>query len=327
VWRYLLKPGAWFLAGTGVAFLTMQVYIRLSGLANPADFYTSLSSAKLWFRMWPNESYWLGVLPGIAIFSLPLWLVLGVAAWRRRKEWRVSGKALRASLLLAELLALFVGGLVVSMKIGGGADIHNMDAYAVLLLVIFGYAFMDGDTHTKSQIENQDNRKSFHWGNWALLALVPAWFAVQGTSSFWQYDPTQAQATLTALQQRVDTVNADNGQVLFITQRQLISMRMLKNVRLIPEYEREELMEMAMAQNDAYLQVFRADMEAHRFAAIIVDPLRFNYIGEQDAMGAENNAWTRFVVKRILCNYKQDAIFPADRIAIYVPQVGAQVCP
>jgi hypothetical protein len=125
----------------------------------------------------------------------------------------------------------------------------------------------------------------------------------------------------------VDSVNAQGGQVLFITQRQLISMHMLKNVTLIPEYEREELMEMAMAQNDAYLQVFRADLEKHRFAAIIVDPLRFNFDGDQDAMGAENNAWTRYVVKRILCNYKQDAIFPADRIAIYVPQVGDQKCP
>jgi len=115
--------------------------------------------------------------------------------------------------------------------------------------------------------------------------------------------------------------------VLFITQRHLISMHMLKNVTLIPEYEREELMEMAMAQNDAYLQVFRSDLEAHRFTAIIVDPLRFNFVGDQDAMGAENNAWTRYVVKRILCNYKQDAIFPTDRIAIYVPQVGAQQCP
>ena len=104
-------------------------------------------------------------------------------------------------------------------------------------------------------------------------------------------------------------------------------MHMLKGVQLVPEYEREELMEMTMAQNDAYLQVFRADLEKHRFAAIVVDPLRFNLVGEQDAMGAENNAWTRAVVKKILCNYQQEAIFPADRIAIYVPQTGAQKCP
>ena len=325
-WRYLVKPGIWFIASTGLAFITMQVYIRISGISNPADFYTSLSSAKLWYRMWPNDSYWLGVLPGIVIFSLPLWLGIGQAV-RQRWHW------LRVSLLLAELLALFAGGLVVSMKIGGGADIHNMDAYAVLLLVIFGYIFFGRVTQETAPISAaaqplpRPDWSKLHWGNIALLALVPAWFAVQGTASIWQYDAATAQSTLTALQQRVDTVNAQGGQVLFITQRHLISMHMLKNVTLIPEYEREELMEMAMAQNDAYLQVFRSDLEAHRFTAIIVDPLRFNFIGDQDAMGAENNAWTRYVVKRILCNYKQDAIFPADRIAIYVPQVGAQQCP
>jgi hypothetical protein len=44
-------------------------------------------------------------------------------------------------------------------------------------------------------------------------------------------------------------------------------------------------------------------------------------------MGAENNAWTRSVAKKILCNYKEAAIYPADRIAIYVPQQGSQQCP
>jgi hypothetical protein len=238
---------------------------------------------------------------------------------------------LRIGLLVAELLVLFVGGLLVSMKIGGGADIHNMDAFAVLLLVIFAYIFAGGGS-VASEITTQAARPvhQAQWGSTALLALlvvIPAWFAVQGTGGFWKYDPAKAQDTLAALQQRVDTVNAQGGQILFITQRQLISMRMLKNVPLIPEYEREELMEMAMAQDETYLQAFRADLEKHRFAAIIVDPLRFNFVGEQDAMGAENNAWTRYVVKRILCNYKQDAIFPADRIVIYVPQLGAQHCP
>ena len=329
-WRYLLKPGLWFLASTGLAFLSMQIYIRLSGVANPVDFYTSLSSAKLWFRLWPNESYWLGVLPGILIFSLPVWLGLGLAVRQRNQEWHI----LRIGLLLAELLALFVGGLLVSLKIGGGADIHNMDAYAVLLLVIFVVVIFDGGRVAPENVIDRANQTGAvpqaPWGNTALLtllALIPAWFAVQDTAGFWQYDPAKAQATLTALQQRVDSVNAQGGELLFITQRQLISMHMLNNVKLIPEYEREELMEMAMAQNEAYLQVFRADLEAHRFAAIIVDPLRFNFAGEQDAMGAENNAWSRYVVKRILCNYKQDAIFPADRIVIYVPQVGAQQCP
>ncbi len=330
-WRYLLKPGLWFLAGSGIAFLTMQVYIWLSGLSNPADFYTSLSSNMLWYRLLPNESYWLGVLPGILIFSMPLWLGWGLAAKQQGWGRKLCPHALRTGILLAALLALFIGGLLVSMKIGGGADIHNMDAYTVLLLVIFAYVYfgkVGPETAQTASVPQMLSRRELiaKTGSLVLLVLVPAWFAVQGTAAVWQYEPAQSQNTLTALQQKVDAVNAQGGQVLFITQRHLISMHMLKNVTLVPEFEREELMEMAMAQNEAYLQVFRRDMETQRFAAIIVDPLRFNYYGEQDAMGAENNAWTRFIAKRILCSYKQEAVFPNDRIAIYVPQVGEKKC-
>jgi hypothetical protein len=35
-------------------------------------------------------------------------------------------------------------------------------------------------------------------------------------------------------------------------------MGMLENVQMFPEYEREELMEMAMGDNQDYLQVFAA---------------------------------------------------------------------
>jgi len=321
-WSTLLKPALWFGAGTLVAFLSMQTYIAFSGIASTGDFFTSLSSSKLWYRLLPNESFSLGVLPGSIIFSAPCWLVL-FSAWRRQ-PLESSARFARGMLLL-ELMVLFVGGLIVSTKIGGGADIHNMDAYVVLLLVITAYQFkelLNGANPSGSSMG-----RSLHWGVMALLVFVPAWFGVLAQTSFWRYDPSSSRDTLAALQQRVDQVNKQNGEILFITQRHLISMHMLNGVRLVPEYEREELMEMAMAQNDAYLQKFRADLEKHRFAAIVVDPLRFNFVGEHDAIGAENNAWTRYVVKKVLCSYQQDAIFPADRIAIYVPQVGAQKCP
>jgi hypothetical protein len=103
---------------------------------------------------------------------------------------------------------------------------------------------------------------------------------------------------------------------------------MLKGVTLIPQYEREDLMELAMSRNTTALEAgFYADLQAHRFAMIIVDPLTFVYKGSNSALGEENNAWTRYIIKPILCNYQQAAIFPADRIAIYAPQVGAQKCP
>ena len=165
---------------------------------------------------------------------------------------------------------------------------------------------------------------------WALvtaLVFVPAWFVLQAKAALPVYDPAQAQTTLTALQQRVDSVNAAGGEILFITQRHLIAMKILHHVKLIPEYEREELMEMAMSKNEPYLKTFRSQLESHRFDAIVVDPLLVNFVGEGDAMGAENDAWAHSVAKRILCTYKQDEAFPADHIVIYVPQTGVAQCP
>jgi len=329
-WTYLVKPALWIISGTLIAFLSMQAYIAFSGIPNPGDFFTSLSSSKLWYRLWPNKSYPLGVFAGIIIFSAPFWLVM-YSTWKQLPK----GELPRVILLLGALLSLFAGGLVVSMKIGGGTDIHNMDAYAVLLLVIGTYLFFgprrkgagskttsqDSTNHTTTVLPTK------HWIVVALLVLVPAWFSVWGSASFWKYDPASSQGTLSALQQRVDKVNAQGGEILFITQRHLISMHMLKNVILVPEYEREELMEMAMSKNEPHIEAFRADLEKHRFSAIIVDPLRFNLVGEKEAMGAENNAWARFVVKNILCNYQQEAVFPNDRVAIYVPQAGERKCP
>ncbi len=323
--RALVKPAVWFVSGTAIAFLTMRGYIALSGIAGAGSFYTSLTSTLVWSRLWPNASYALGVLPGIILFSLPLWII-GVRSLQTSelKSQETFESKLRFGLILAALAVLFVGGIFVSMKIGGGADLHNMDAYAVMLLVVAAHLVFG---RCASESGKTPGPRILPWGVVALLVLVPAWLNLRGAASFWQYDRAESQATLTALQQRVDSVNARGGQVLFITQRHLIAMKMLDNVTLIPEYEREELMEMAMANNEAYLKTFRADMEAHRFAAIVVDPLKFNLLGEEDAMGAENNAWTRAVVKKVLCNYKLDELFAADRIAIYVPQEGSQQCP
>jgi hypothetical protein len=102
---------------------------------------------------------------------------------------------------------------------------------------------------------------------------------------------------------------------------------MLDGVTLVPEYEREDLMEWAMANNVEYLGHFRSDMESQRFSLIVVDPLNFNYLGSAYSFGEENNVWVRRVAKQILCNYREDVVFPEDQIALYVPQLGERQCP
>lgn len=298
------RPVAWVLFGSLLAYTVSQVYIAVSG-NQPGDFFTSLVSDLLWYRLWPNATYGLGVLPGILIFSAPLWALV---SWYFRRETR---HVLDLVALSAILLVLFVGGVIVSMKIGGGADLHNMDAYAVILLIIAAYAFFR-------------SAKPVPWQVAGLLVLVMAWFAQQPNSGIVRYDEASSQATLTALQQRVD---ATEGSILFISQRHLPAMKMLDGVTVIPDYEREDLMEMAMANNLAYLERFEQEIASQRFAAIVVDPLRFNYLGSDYAMGEENNAWVRRVVRPVLCWYREDETFPADRVVIYVPREEGRQCP
>jgi hypothetical protein len=238
----------------------------------------------------------------------------------RIRDWH----PLRLILILAALLVLFLGGLIVSLKIGGGANVHNMDAYFSLLLIIFAYLIF-ACYHAETGEATQP--VTLHWLIVVLLLINPVWSFIQFNIGFGSYDAMRTQSVMTSLQEHVDQANAQSGEILFITQRHLISMHMLNNVTLVPEYEREDLMEIAMANNRQALNKFRRDMEAQRFALIVVDPLNYNVISRRRGFSEENNVWVTRIVKPILCNYREETAFRADDLALYVPQEGPRQCP
>jgi hypothetical protein len=168
---------------------------------------------------------------------------------------------------------------------------------------------------------------ALHWLVIVLLLINPVWSFIQFSIGFRTYDVARTQSVMTSLQEHVDQANAQDGEILFITQRHLISMHMLNNVTLIPEYEREDLMEIAMANNTQALGEFREDMESQRFALIVVDPLNYNVISRRRGFSDENNVWVTRIVRYILCNYREEASFSEDDIALYVPQEGPRQCP
>ena len=320
LWSYLFKPALWFVVGSLIAFGSQRIYILLSGIPDSDSFYTSLTSNLLWYRLLPNASYRLGILPAAFLASLPVWLAMFAVIRERRADWH----PLRLILMFAALLILFGGGLVVSLKIGGGADLHNLDAYFILLLVISSYLAF---ARYRDENGDQPQPSSLHWAIALSIAITPVWMLLPGNIGLKSYDVSRTNAALENLQKYVDQVNASDGEMLFITQRHLISMNMLDQVRLVPEYEREELMEMAMANNREYLSVFRKDMQNQRFAVILVDPLNYRLLGKTYPFGEENNAWVSKIMKHILCNYREEIAFPADEIALYVPQEGTRQCP
>lgn len=321
--KYLFKPASWFFVGTLTAFASMQIYIAFSGIPNPEDFFTSLSSPLLWYRLLPNESYAFGILPAAIFVSLPMWIVLYVQFRSRRADWH----PVRIFFIVAALLALFIGGLIVSLKIGGGADLHNLDAYFTVLLIVFSYLVFARYTPEDLQQKRTAELIPLPWGNVMSVIVIPILFLTQSNIAFKTYDPSRADAVLKSLQAHVDEVNANGGEILFITQRHLISMGMLHNVPLVPEYEREELMEMAMSNNEAFLAHFKQETESQRFDLIVVDPLTFKILARRRAFSEENNVWVRGIMRPILCNYRLEESYPEDEIALYVPQEGERVCP
>jgi hypothetical protein len=199
-----------------------------------------------------------------------------------------------------------------------------MDAYLSLLLIVFAYLIF---ARYQPERGGTSQPVTLHWLVIVLLLINPVWSFIQFGVGFGSYDAGRTQSVMTSLQEYVDRTNAQSGDILFITQRHLISMHMLKDVTLVPEYEREDLMEIAMANNTQALEKFEKDMESQRFELIVVDPLNYNIISRRRGFAEENNVWVTRIMKHILCNYREETIFPADEIALYVPQEGARQCP
>jgi hypothetical protein len=220
------------------------------------------------------------------------------------------------------VLALFAGSAVVSTKIGGGGDLHNMDTYAVLLGIAALY-FFNGSVQVEPGSLNMAIRPSPVY----MVALVtPLLILIPMLSPHPKYNAGRNQQ---AHQQLVDIVNdfGKKGPVLFINDRQLVALGDV-NVPLVYDYEVVTLMEMAMSRNQSYLNRFYDDLASHRFAAIISG--RQNLVIKQEGVFAEeNNVWNTYVSPFILCYYESKGTIQADnsRIEMYAPRTQSEDCP
>ena len=90
LYSYLTTPALWAVAGIISALISQFLYIYLSGNANNAsDFGTSFTSDLIWSRLLPNNTYPLGILPGIFLVSFPLWVVLVYFIAGHQKNWHI----------------------------------------------------------------------------------------------------------------------------------------------------------------------------------------------------------------------------------------------
>ncbi len=177
----------------------------------------------------------------------------------RRKE-AFSLHWLRWLGLLGILSVFFLGGVLVSLKIGGGGDLHNMDGFLVFWVLIIG-SLLAG-AYAPENKQDLPKPAPSAAGIWLVLAaVVPLYFALSHAASL-NFQPAAAQrAELARMQAALDLVDGQAGDVLFISERQLLSFKALQGVQVVPEYEKVFLMEMAMGNNQPYLESFYADLE------------------------------------------------------------------
>ena len=319
LWQYLLPPILWVGLGTSLAFLSQSAYIAWSG--NPSgQFGSSLTSDLLWYRLFPNVTYRMGILPSIFVASLPLGLLILfrlVGRWRRYHPIRILG-------LVGILLALFAVGIVVSVKIGGGSNLHNLDAYLIALLImgstIYYGKFVEDDPEPERQPQPA-------WGLVSLAVIVPVLFTLSLGGPVSSPNWAKAREAIREVQGTVDTAVQGGGKVLFITERQLLTFHTLEGVPLELDYEKVFLMEMGMSNNSPYLTTLYDYLRNQRFALIISEPMAIQYQGRTHQFGEENDAWVKRVAEPVLCYYQPQTTFHEVAVQILVPRQGGSSCP
>ena len=313
-WRYVRQPFFYAVISVLVSFVANLAYIPLSGNSDIENFTTSLTSDLLWNRLLPNTTFPKGVLTGTLWLVVPLLLLLVFRLSAIKKSF---GSLQRLGLALI-LGVFFVGGLFVSVKIGGGSNIHNMDAFLLLLLIAV-YYFIFSDFYQSEKIKLS---KIISIGILAGMLLQPFFWALSTWTPRKNYSGESLQHDLEAIQATIDSVNNNNPQskVLFINQRQLLTFGYVTDVSLVPEHELFELMEMAISNREDYLDQFSAELAAHDYDLIISSKQYLNFKGNDEAFSEENNAWVKKISIPLMKYYTPITWLRYTDTEIYVPR-------
>lgn len=313
---YLKMPVIWVVAGFLSGFASKQLYQALSG-ENPAYFDSAFSSDLLWNRLLPNNTFLLGILPAIALVCIPLVLAL-IFYLMKNKTAKLHW--LRWLGLFGILAVFLGGGILVSIKIGGGGDLHNMDAFLVFFLLISleilsGSLASDETEQAFTPLKLSESPAILLM----LICFVPAMFAFMRSGS-WNFkaDPEKA-INLEQIQEAMDILEDEPGDILFITERQLLTIGEIEGVEMDPDYEKVFLMEMAMANNTVYLDRFYELLDEHHWKAIVMEQVKTNIQREWSGFPDENNAYVRNAILPILMDYQVILTWDNGEINLLLP--------
>lgn len=266
----------------------------------------------IWSRLWPNPTYPPGIVFGLMMAVFPVLVIVGYLVYS--KIWKPN--IWQSLVMIFGMFAFFVVGLIVSLKMGGGSNIHNLDMFLIGLLFVVAMAWEKGGSEW---IQIQNN--SLGNGYFLLLAvLLPIVHPLVSSEPLYLPNKELTQISLTQISNRVSEA-AGKGEVLFMDQRQLLTFGYFDKIPFVDEYEKRYMMDEVMASNEAYFKEFYQDLKTHRFSLIVSQPTKIgSYIEGEHNFGLEHNAWLEWVDEPLLCYYQQEILFKIIKVELLVPR-------
>jgi hypothetical protein len=209
--------------------------------------------------------------------------------------------------------------MIVSAKIGGGNNLHNLDTFFLLSLVVIVYLIFDRFIPDRQPASAAPAFPPLLVVITVLTTLVI--YTRHGLTPGLPIPPNKdSRRVLAELQSMADETVASGGRVLFITQRHLLTYDLIRGVPLVPEYDNIALMEAAMTGFEPTLRQFVADISAHKYALIIAPEPPGRMQTSDDLFAEENNAWLREVSIPLLRYYEVSVEYADLDFVVMVPK-------
>ncbi len=272
----------------------------------------------LWERLWPNPTNDLGIILGLVLAAAPLIILLVYLI--HSKRWRLN---VWQQVGILGVLGAFLGlGVVISVKIGGGNNLHNVDMFLIGLIFVAALAWESEGRRVIFELDAQQVGIKV-----ILLAmcLIPAFMPWVYATPLEVPEQHYVDMTIELLQSETEHVISQGGEVLFMDQRQLFTFGQIQ-APFVPEYEKKQVMDRALAGDREYFAPFYRDLADQRFGLIITDPQRIRYSNALDDWGAENDAWVKWVTEPLYCYYEEK--YSKDKTAVWflVPRADVSDC-
>jgi hypothetical protein len=109
-------------------------------------------------------------------------------------------------------------------------------------------------------------------------------------------------------------------------QRQLLTFGYVRDILLIPAYDKKVLINDALSGNALFFAGFYRDLASQRFSLIVTSPVNRRFDKSEGHFAEENNAWVKWVTTPLLCYYESFDRLKRVDVELLVPRRDISTC-